>query len=81
MRRIWLGEDRRNGAIVLEVFWCVGLGIVELWKYELVNTGENNCWLYNFDELTLCNIVYFLQLYDMFREVRYVGWDCGRVFS
>ena len=37
-----LGVDRWRGAIVLVVFWRVGLGIVELWNFKLVNAGEKH---------------------------------------
>ena len=36
-----MGEYRWRGAIVLVVFWRVGLGIAELWKFELVNAGKS----------------------------------------
>ena len=81
MRRRWLGEDRRSGTIVLEVFRQVGLGIVELWKSELVNVGEKYCWSCEFDKLALCNLVHFLLFADVSRKVQSFGWDCGLVFS
>ena len=39
VQRRWLVVDRRRGVIVLVVLWQVGLGIAELWKFELVNAG------------------------------------------
>ena len=37
VRRVRLGLDQRRGAIVLVVFRQVGLGIIELWNFELVD--------------------------------------------
>ena len=70
-----LGVDRRCGAIVLVIFRRVGLGIVKLWNFELVDVGENHRWLCDFDELILCNLVHFLQFFDVSREVRRVVRD------
>ena len=58
MRRICLGEERRCVTIVLVVLWRVGLGIVELWKFELVNAGENHRWSCESDDLALCDLVH-----------------------
>ena len=78
---IWLGVHRRRGAIVLVVFWRVCLGIVELWNSELVNAGEKHLCSSKLDEISLCNLVHFLQFTDVYLEVRYVCWDCGWVFG
>ena len=37
-----MGVYRRHGAIVLVVFWQVGLVIVELWNFEFVDAGEKH---------------------------------------
>ena len=39
-----MGVDQRHGAIVLVVFRRVGLGIVELWEFDLINVVENHRW-------------------------------------
>ena len=65
--------DCRHGAIVLVVFQRVGLGIVKLWKFELANAGKNYRWLREFENISLCDLVHFLQFTDMSREVRHVG--------
>ena len=69
--------DWRRGAIVLVVFWKVGLGIVELWKFELFNAGENHHWSCEFDKLALCDLVHLLHFVDVSLEVRRVGQACG----
>ena len=65
MRRRWLDVDRRHGTIVLAVLWRVGLGIVELWNFELVNAVEKHRWLWDFYDLALCNLMHFLQFTDL----------------
>ena len=55
------------------VFQRVGLGIVELWNFELVNAGENHRWLCEFDKLALRDLVHFIQFADMPHKVRRAG--------
>ena len=69
--------DWRRGAIVLVVFWWVGLSIIELWNFDLVDAGENHHWSCEFDELALCDIVHLLQFTDVSHEVWRVGRACG----
>ena len=68
-----LGVDPRCGAIVLLVFWRVGLGIGEIWNFELFGVGENHHWSCDCVELALCNLVRLLQFYDVSCKVRRVG--------
>ena len=72
-----MGVDQRRDAIVFVVFRRVGLGIVELWNFELVNAGENHRWSCNFDKLALSDPVHFLQFTDVSLEVRRIGWARG----
>ena len=73
----WLGVGRRSGAIVLEVFGRVGLNIGELRNFELVGVGENHRWPGNVVDLSFRELTHFLQLADVPREVRRVGWARG----
>ena len=77
MRRGSLGVDRRRGAIVLVVFRRISLGIVEFWKFEFFNTGENHRWSCDFNMLALYNLVNLLQFSDVSCEVRRVGRASG----
>ena len=81
MRRIWLDVDRRRGAIVLVVFRRVGLGIVELWKFELINLGEKHHWSCEFENIYLYNLVHLLQFTDISLEVRRIGRARGQFFG
>ena len=47
VRILWLGADQRRGAIVLEVFGKVSIGVGELRNFELVSVGEEYRWLNN----------------------------------
>ena len=73
MRRGRLSVERRCRTIVLVVLRQVGLGIFELWNFELIDAGENHHWLCEFDELALRNFVNFLQFYDVSHKVWRVG--------
>ena len=76
-----LGVDPRCGAIVLLVFWRVGLGIGEIWNFELFGVREKRRWSCNGVGISFQDLLHFLQLYDVPREVRRVGQDHGQVFS
>ena len=67
MRRIWLGIDRRRGAIVLVVFWRVGLGIVKLCNFELIDVEENHRCLFDCGKIAFRDLVHFLQFADVSR--------------
>ena len=70
-----LGVDQRRGVIVLVVLRWVGLGIFDLWNFELVDAGGEHRWSCHFVELALRTVVNLLQFVDVYREVRHVGWD------
>ena len=56
------------------VFRRVGLGIIELWNFDLADAGGKHRWLCEFDDLTLCDLVYLLQFTGVSHEV----WRVGR---
>ena len=58
-------------------FRRIGLGMVELCKFDLIYAGENHSCLCEFDKLFLYNLVHFLQFTDVSLEVRRVGWSRG----
>ena len=72
-----MGVDRRRGAIVLMFFWQVGLDIVEIWNFELVDAREKHRWLRDCVELYLCDLVHRLQFAYLLCEVRRVVRDSG----
>ena len=43
-RWVWLGAERRHGAIFLVVFGWVGLIIGKLWNFDLISVGEEHRW-------------------------------------
>ena len=51
------------------VFRRVGLGIVKIWNFDLVNAVENHRWSCKFGKLALCDLVHFLQLADVSHKV------------
>ena len=77
MRRGWLGFNRKRGAIVLEVFRQVGLGVGELQNFELVGGGEKYRWLDDGVDLYLRYLVHCFQFANVSLEVRRVGRSCG----
>ena len=81
VRQGGMSVNWRCGAIVLVAFRQAGLGIIKLWNFELVNVGKKHHWLCNFFKLTLCDLVHFLQIGDVSREVWRVGRARGWVFS
>ena len=60
-----LGVDRQHGAILLVVFWRVGLGIVMLCNFELIDAGEKHRWLFDCNKISLRNLVHFLPFSDL----------------
>ena len=44
MWKLWLVANWRHGAIVLEVFRWVGIGVGKLHNFELVGVGEKHGW-------------------------------------
>ena len=46
--------------------------IVKLWNFDIFGTGEKHHWLYDFDKLSLCDLVHLFQFSDVSREVRRV---------
>ena len=53
----------------------VGLGIGELWNFELVGVIEKHCWSCDCVEIALRDLVHFLQFADVSHEDWHVGWD------
>ena len=53
MRQGWLVADQQCGAIVLEIFGQVVIGVGELWNFELVGVGEEHHWLDDGVDLSL----------------------------
>ena len=39
-----MDAEKRHGATFLVVFGQVGLGVSELWNFELVGVGEEHRW-------------------------------------
>ena len=76
-----LGVDRRHGSIVLVVFRRVGFGIGKLQNFELVGVVEKHHWLCDCVDISLRNLVNFLQFADVSCEVQRVGRASGQVFS
>ena len=76
-----MGVDRQRGAIFLVIFRQVGIGLGKLRNFELLGMGEKYCWLYDCIDISLRNIVNFLQFADVSHKFRHVGRACGRVFG
>ena len=74
---MWLCVDRRRGAIFLVVFWRFSLGIVSIWKFDLVNAGENHSWPCKLDNIALYTLVHLLQFTDLSLKVRRVSQTRG----
>ena len=75
MRQVWLGIDRQPGAIVLDIFGWVGIGVGKLCNFYLVSVGENHLWSGDGIDLSFRYLVHRLQFADVTREVRRVGRD------
>ena len=53
VRQGWLVADQQCGAIVLDIFGQVVIGVGELWNFELVGVGEEHHWLDDGVDLSL----------------------------
>ena len=72
-----MGANRRLGAIVLEVFGWVGLGVGELRNFDLVGVGEKHRWLGDGVNLSLQDLMHSFQFADVYLKVWHVGWARG----
>ena len=73
MRQGYLGAYQQRGAIVLEVFGQVSLGVSKLRNFNLVGVGEKFRWLDNGVDLSLRELLHCFQFSDVSFEIRCVG--------
>ena len=73
----WLGSNRRCGAIDLEVFRRVGLGVDDIRNFELVGVVGNHRWLDAGIGISLQDLILHFQFPDVSSEVRRVGRSRG----
>ena len=81
MQKEWIGANQWCGAIALEVFGRVGLGVGELQNFELVDVEEKHRWSDDGINLSLQDLVHNFQFAYVSLEVWHVGRSCGQVFG